>query len=253
MMKKKMPTEPMNHQFKCIIFFVFLLLLQVAAAKTTTSIKEDIVLDVTIIKEGGRTSVLCRLTNGSDFPVCTASIRYKQVFYATLTDERGNELPHDEEWAQKYAQKTSRIYKRPRSHTGFQVNPGESVELKFFLEDAYPATSIKQASKMDISWESMYYGAETDFDGNPYQFPPDWNTSASLPLAELGIGSSTAQDDHASEATIVSDKANGEKRSSEASRKDSPLYLLLVAGVVVLAGLLLVIGFKKKSKSITRR
>jgi len=246
MMKKKIPTEPMNNQFKCLIFFVFLLLLQATAAKTTTSIKEGIVLDVEITKEDGKTSVLCRLTNESEFPICTASIRYKQVFYATLTDERGNELPHDEEWAQKYAQKSSRIYKRPRSHTGFQVNPGESVELKFFLEDAYPATSIKQASKLDVSWESMYYGAETDFDGNPYQFPPDWKTSVSLPLAELGIGSSTAQDGHASEATNVADKPNGVKTSLETNSKDSPFYLLLVAGVVILAGLLLVVGFKKR-------
>jgi hypothetical protein len=140
------------------------------------------------------------LTNRSEFPICSASIRHKHVFYAKLTDTDGIELPQNEEWAQSAAQKSSKIYKRPRSFLGFQVNPGDFVNWDFYLEDAYPASSLKRAEKLEISWESWYAGAETDLDGNPYRFPPDWKTSVAIPLAESGIRLMAANESGTKEA-----------------------------------------------------
>ena len=254
MMKNRTPIKTMKSQALSLIYLLQLLLLslQVCAETTVTSEKDGLVINVKITPEDSKHLVSCRLTNRSEFPICSGSIRYKQVFYVTLMDESGNELPHDEEWANTYAQKSSRIYKRPRSHTGFQVNPGTSVDFMFYLSDAYPETSISQAHHMHVSWESKYFGAENDLDGNPYHFPAEWETSVTVPLAEVGVGSSTAAPNgDASEVTNLTDKQTDVKKNSETSGKDGLFYLLLVAGVVILAGLLLVVGFKKKSKSIT--
>jgi hypothetical protein len=238
---------------RILALIYFLLSFQACAGTTVTAEKDGLVLEVTITSDDGKDLVSCRLTNNSEYPICTASIRYKQVFYVTLIDKNGNELPHNEEWADTYAQKSSRIYKRPRSHTGFQVNPGKSVDLTFYLSDAFPETSISQAHQMQVSWESKYFGAENDLDGNPYHFPAEWETSVSIPLAELGVVRSADKDNQASEATNLNDKPDAAISWLEASRKERTFYSLLVAGIVILVGLLLLVGFKKKSKSITRQ
>jgi hypothetical protein len=255
MMKNRMPTKPMKSRTVILIYLLQLLLfsLQVCAGTTVSSEKDGLVLDVKITSEDGKHLVSCRLTNNSKFPICSASIRYKQVFYVTLMDESGNELPHDEEWANTYAQKSSRIYKRPRSHTGFQVNPGESVDLTFYLGDAYSKTNISQAHQMHVSWESKYFGAENDLDGNPYHFPAEWETSVTLPLAEVGVGASAAKGNEG----VVSSGANNSNRSGEENPETTTTkvtsHALWAVFLGILIGLLAVVALKKKSKSITRR
>lgn len=106
---------------------------------------------------------------------------------------------------------------------------------------------------MQVSWESKYFGAENDLDGNPYHFPAEWETSVSIPLAELGVVRSADKNNQASEATNLNDKPDAAISWLEASRKERTFYSLLVAGIVILVGLLLLVGFKKKSKSITRQ
>lgn len=255
MMKNRMPIKSMKSRTVILIYFFQLLLLslQVCAETTASSEKDGLVLDVKITTEDGKPLVSCRLTNNSEFPICSASIAYKQVFYVTLMDESGNELPHDEEWANTYAQKSSRIYKRPRSHTGFQVNPGESVDFTFYLSDAYPETSISQAHQMHVSWESKYFGAENDLDVNPYHFPAEWETSVTVQLAEVGIGMSAVKENQSGVNNSANDSNRGGEKNSETATNIRTSYAVGAVFLVILIGLLVVFVVKKKSKSITRR
>ena len=209
-MKSRTPSKPIRFLFIRVIILVLAAMLQDVVAKTVTSEKDGIVLNVTFTKDGEKNLASCILTNRSEFPICTVSISYRQAFYAKLTDANGSELYHNAEWAADYGQKTSREYQRPRSHMGFQVDPGESVKLKFYLEDAYPESSLEKADKLEISWESQYGGAKNDLDGNPYRFPLFWTTSVSVPLAEVGIG------------IVPKDAAGGKELAGKESGKSPP-------------------------------
>lgn len=172
---------------KIFLIVVGAMLLATSAQAVTTE-KDGIELNVTITRDEGKTLVSSVLANRSEFPICSASVRYKQVFYAKLADADGNVLPQDAKWAQSHAQKSSRRYHLPRTFTVFQINPGESLNWDFHLEDAYPASSIGQGEKLELSWESQYFGIKSDLDENPYRFAPDWKTSVTMPLAKAGIG-----------------------------------------------------------------
>lgn len=197
MIRNKTLTEPMKHLLLRIPTLLIIILLQSISAKTVTTEKDDIGLVVTITEEDGKHVVISELTNGSEYPICSSSLIYKQAFYVELKDAGGTVLSPFEEWAQDNAQKSSRWYKNPRSHMGFQVNPGDSVNFEFILEDAYPSNVIEQSFKMQVSWESVFGGSKNDLDGNPYHFPPIWVASVSVPLSEIGIGISPLQTDRA--------------------------------------------------------
>lgn len=183
-MKNKMSIEAMRFLFSVVFFSVLFSVFPAFASQIATVEKDGIVLNVTIAEDADRTKVVCVVINRSEFSICSGSIRYKQVFYVKLTDADGAELPMREEWADIAAQKSSRVYKNPISQMAFQINPGEFVDGGFYLEDAYPVSSIERAQKLEISWETQYFGSETDFDGNPYRFPPDWKTSVTIPLTD---------------------------------------------------------------------
>lgn len=182
----KQPTDNVTKSFLCLSL-LFATLLQWGAAQTATKEKDRIVLAVTISEEEGKNKVSCKLTNHSEFPICTSGVVYR-VFYAKLTDEAGNELPQEQAWAKKFSQKSSRRYIRQHSHVFFDVKPGASDKFDFLLQNAYPASSLEKGVKLEISWESFYYGASNDLDGNPYQFPPEWITSVAFSLEKLPTG-----------------------------------------------------------------
>lgn len=236
-----------------ILRFVVLILIAAQAlfAQTATREKDRIVLTVTITEEAGKNKVSCKLTNHSEFPICTSGVVYR-VFYAKLTDVNGNELPQEQAWATDFSQKTSRRYIRQNSHVFFEVKPGESNTFEFLLQDAYPASSLEKGVKLEISWESFYYGADTDFDGNPYRFPPEWITSAALSLEKSPNGlvavPIVAQDD--------TQKAHPKAASNPEPESPSNgiRWLWLVPGLVLLVTLAALLrGVRAKNSNYDRR
>lgn len=239
----------MKSRIISLIFLILSFVFQVCTATSVSSEKDGIVLEVTITPAGGKHLVSCRLTNNSPFPICSSSLAYKHVFYAKLTDAKGDELLPDMEWAANFGQKSSPGYKRQKITSVFQVNPEESLDWEFFLEEAYSATNLDQSHELQVSWESIYGGTKTDRDGNPYHFPPDWKTSISIPLAEHGIGSSAIQARQSTDATGFTNKARNGKGESKANNKYGHFHSLLVAGVLILVALLLLVGFKKNRRA----
>lgn len=244
MIRNKTLTEPMKYLLLRIPALLIISLFPLVLAKTVTTEKDDIGLVVTITEEDGKHVVTSELTNGSKYPICSSSLIYKQAFYVELKDAEGTVLSPFEEWAQDNAQKSSRWYKNPRSHMGFQVNPGDSVNFEFILEDAYPSNVIEQAVKMQVSWESVFGGSKNDFDGNPYHFPPIWVASVSVPLSEIGVGLSLPQIDQA--------KISRESKSAKSNNLEifsiyvnNKLGYFLGGFIIMLATLAMIAAFKR--------
>jgi hypothetical protein len=224
-----------------------IILFQSVSAKTVTTEKDDIVLVVTITEEDGKHVVTSELTNGSEYPICSSSLIYKQAFYVELKDAGGTVLSPFDAWAQDNAQKSSRWYKNPRSHMGFQLNPGDSVNFEFILEDAYPSNVIEQAVKMQVSWESVFGGSKNDLDGNPYHFPPIWVVAVSVPLSEIQVGLSLPQTD---QAEIERETKSAEVNKIEIVSIDINNRKNYIIGVIIsiLVTLAIFAAFKKRKE-----
>lgn len=239
----------MKPRILSLLFLILTLVSQVCTATSVSSEKDGLVLDVTIATEDGKHLVSCRMTNNSEFPICSASIAYKHAFYAKLTDVHGEELLPNKQWAENFGQKSSRGYQRQKITSAFQVNPGEALNWKFFLEDAYSIPNLNQSKELHVSWETIYGGTKTDRDGNPYHFPPDWKTSVTVPLAEVGIGKSAVKQN---EETATSDASRNRrnKESVETIPSMGRSHVLWAVSLGILIGLLAVVALKRKSKGI---
>ena len=192
MRRSKMDHKLLKIMNKSLFFRDLMLFFLVCSAGDLTAaevqaVRDEVKITATSRKnDSGRLLIRSSLFNGSQFPICATNLQTGSgAFHFKLLDASGNEVVPDSQWANEYAQKSSRRYQNPLSSRVDQVSPGEETSFEFILEEAY-GDGARLGVAMMVSWESYYPDPTLVSSSEKYMFPERWSIVVGLPFDAEG-------------------------------------------------------------------
>lgn len=233
----------------------FLLVLTLAPLWSATVTEQGITLSTVVEREeDGRCKVTASIHNhsGVEFLRIIPPVGKSHAMYFKLWDGFGEEIRQTESWSKEFWQKSSYLYRRPRSTRGFGVQNGITLTVNFFLDEAF-GSNAREGKLLLVSWEPASYSwdevsrsySQNDFGGafnNPdyytkshkdYRPPTFWHLAVEVPIPPLEnpTGKPNTPSELQRPAHQVSKTGHPAEKPSE---RNSLVYVLFSAGGVVL-------------------